>query len=357
MKEHDFYKEITDSMVADLDTIEKRCLQKKETARMKKHRTLGKRTIGIAAVVAVCAVLLCMPAMAKGLAKLWNDTVADLVGADEEIQEQYKDSNLTQTFGSEETKTETENGSSAVTTAENGGVTVTLTQTFADRYSLYVYLNVKTDGTIPLSDDHLFDKTTLYVNGEIWEGFISFGGGFVSDSYAVSDYERSYELIYLNPGGIHLEDQEISLKLEDLLADAGKPDMYPAAEGSWQLKWRAAGEYKGETKTIDLKDTKIDDLTGSYTLTSIEISPISYFLHYESENTDSFNEGPLKVAFIMKDGTIYNDETLNSDENMITGNGGSMGPDGEFMAFVKILNLSELEAVRINGNLFNIREN
>lgn len=146
------------------------------------------------------------------------------------------------------------------------------------------------------------------------------------------------------------------MELTNLQADAGKPDMYNAVEGIWNLEWKVASAYSGETKTIDLKNTVLEaQRGGTYTLGSIDISPISYNMQYLNRGVDSFEEGSLHVAFIMEDGTIYDDETAYTDELSLAGNGGGTSIDGEYMAFKKVLDLSKLVAVRINGIVFDAK--
>lgn len=353
MKEHDLYKEITDNMILDIKNIEKRCLmEERKVVDMKKHKLLKMRTIGIVAAVA-CVVIICTPVMAKELIKLWDNTVANMFGADENIQEQYQNTNLTQIFETSETEKTESGGIKAVTVAENNGVTVTLTQTLADDYSMYIYLDVKTDGKIYLTDENLFENIILYVDGKIWDGYDNFGGGFVEDEYAISDYERGLELRYLNSEGISLTGHDIKLEVSNLQADAGKLDMYTIVDGSWCLQWKVDGQYCGEVKTVDLNDTVLTAEVGTYTLIDIDISPISYYIHYENHGIDSFEVGPLNVAFMMKDGTIYDDENDYLEDRMLAG-AGSTDLDGEFMSFVKVLNLSELKSVRINGTVFDL---
>lgn len=362
MKEHDLYKEITDDLIVDMKKVDKYCLQDEgEIVTMKKHKIWKKRTMGIAAAVA-CVVLICMPVMAKELIKIWDHTVASIFGADSKIQQEYQNTNLTQVFETSETENmeseeEDLSETKAVTVADNNGVMVSLTQTIADDYSMYIYLEVKTDGTISLTDNNLFEYVTLYVDGKPWAGYDNMGGGFVEDEYAVSEYERGFELRYLNSAsdGINLGGHDVRLELSNLQADAGKLDMYTIAEGSWQLQWKVEGQYSGEVKTLDLENTVITVGEGTYTLKDIDISPISYYMHYENHGVDSFETGPLNIAFIMKDGTIYDDENNPSEDNMLACGAGGYDLDSELITFVKVLNLSELKAIRINGTVFDIK--
>lgn len=356
MKEHDLYKEIAENMVADLEQIEKRCEKNRRIVYMKKNRgmnkmhrqagtpVMNKKVVGII-VAAACALVVGLPVMASGVAKIWDSTVANLFGIEEEVQGKYQDTNLTQLFEDNTEKDTQENQN--ITVAEQNGVTVTLTQTVADEYCMYVYVTVKTDGTIALTDEHIFDKTTLYVEGKEWNGFTSMGASFVSDSYATSENERNYEIIYLNAEeGIHLDNQRVELVFNNLMKDSGK-QVYTAAEGNWKLEWTVEGAYSGERKTIDLKDTVVNGKdSGVYQLDTIDISPITYYLHYQNKGVDTFNEGELHVLFIMKDGTVYN------KDNVQIGNGGISTEKGEFLVFDKMLDISQLKAVEINGTVY-----
>ena len=363
MKEKELFKQVSGEMLTDMkeieamyeqqrnkgnEKIENLCqgsMNKRKTSNAIKYR---KRIIAMSATAAACLLVVCMPVMAKGAKSLWNAIIAKQVGADEEVQQQYEGTKLTQVFDEDA-------NADAVTVAECNGVIVTLQQTFADDYGMRIYLDVNTNGEIPLTDMNLFDASVIYVDGNVWEGYDNGGGGFVEDAYAVSDTERTYELFYLNSKGIDLTGKNVTLELTDLLGDHGKQDFYTALEGTWKLQWNVSGKYMGETRTVDLKETKFS----KYILEDIELSPISYTINYayDGNGEDLFNDAMLQVAFIMKDGTIYNDETNPDagDELWITGGGGGCSLDQQRESFVKVLDLENLKAIRINGMVFEIK--
>ena len=306
-----------------------------------RKRSKNRKIITISVAAACLVMLCCTPVFAEGIRKLWNDIVAKMYDADENVQVQYENTDLIQTFSPEENRNE---NTDEKVKAECNGVTVTVAQTMADDYGICIFVNVKDDGKEKLSDNHLFESTQLYVDGKIWDGFDNFGGGFVEDIYAKSDYERIYELRYLNSEGIDLVGKDVTLRLSNLQADAGKLEMYTAVEGTWELQWNVSGKYVGEKKFIDLKNTQITD----YILKNIEITPISFTLNYEYTGNDPNNLDSINVAFLMKDGTIYNNENAPESTEWITG-AGVFGPDYARRTLEKILNLDELDAVRICG--------
>lgn len=333
------------------------CIMKKTVRKESGHfRThMPKKRLAIS----MCMVILLTSSVFVVAAKfpyVWNETVAKLFQADNNQQNKLVEQGYANVLLKDpvENTTAKENADSKndLLIAESNGVTVTATQTLADKYGIYVYLNVKANNGVKLNTDQVFDIWDITVDDK--EGFFNnMTAGFVPDEESISDSERGYEIWLANTTGEPMTGKTLNIHLENLLQADKKQGDHVLVEGIWDFKWDITNSTV--SKVVELNDTVvIDDVELS--LDNIELSPLSYYINYTSsgEGTTSENFSGVQVSFIMKDGKVYNGENA-KDEDLITGGPGMIGADRTLRIFDKVLDLDELAAIKINGKEYKIK--
>lgn len=310
-------------------------------------------------VICLCMLILATSSIFAVAAKFphfWNETVAKLFQVDSNQQDKlveqgYVDILSKNTMESTETKENTDSKNDLLI-AESNGVTVTATQTLADKYGIYVYLTVKTNNGVTLNTDQVFDIWDITVDGK--EGFFAnMTAGFVPDEKAISDSERGYKIWLVNTTGEPMTGKTLEIHLENLLQANKKQGDDVLVEGVWDFKWNITNST--DSKVIELNDVVVTDGV-KLSLDTIELSPLSYYVHYSSEGEGITSEDFMgaQVSFIMKDGRIYNGENA-KDEDLITGGPGMMGANGTLQMFDKVLDIEQLEAIKVNGKEYKIK--
>lgn len=310
-------------------------------------------------VICICMLILATSSIFAVAAKFphfWNETVAKLFQVDNNQQDKlveqgYVDILSKSTMESTQTKENTDSKNDLLI-AESNGVTVTATQTLADKYGIYVYLTVKTNNGVTLNTDQVFDIWDITVDGK--EGFFAnMTARFVPDEKAISDSERGYEIWLVNTTGEPMTGKTLEIHLENLLQANKKQGDDILVEGVWDFKWNITNST--DSKVIELNDVVVTDGV-KLSLDTIELSPLSYYVHYSSEGEGITSEDFMgaQVSFIMKDGRIYNGENA-KDEDLITGGPGMMGANGTLQMFDKVLDIEQLEAIKVNGKEYKIK--
>lgn len=330
----------------------------KKTVR-KESKNFGRHVLRKRLAISMCMAVLITSSVFVVAAKFphfWNETVAKLFQADNNQQNKLVEQGYANVLSkapaeNKEAKENTDSKNNLLI-AESNGVTVTATQTLADKYGIYVYLNVKANNGIKLNSDQVFDIWDITVDND--KGFFNnMTAGFVTDEESISDSERGYEIWLANTTGEPMTGKTLNIHLENLLQADKKQGDYVLVEGVWDFKWNITNSTA--SKVIELNDTIVADDV-KLLLDSVELSPLSYYVHYTSDGEGTTSEDFMgaEVSFIMKDGRIYNGEN-GKDEDIITGGPGMIGADGTLRIFDKVLDLDQLEAIKINGKEYKIK--
>lgn len=311
-----------------------------QTVRKGKHRFhIWNVRQSVAAVLALLLVLGSATAVAAGVTGHWNANVAEEFEADKKIQDKL----LKEEYARDLT---TDRQQGEILQAKDNGVTVTVKQTLADKYGMYIFLEVEVDKKLGIKLDMDCLSIGPYLHKQI-KGveYTNYSAGFV-DLKKKSPYRMGYEFHMLNDNGkeCDMRGKEISLHLKDLLqsddARSGKEKVI--LKGEWNLKWKV----KSNNKTIQIPVNQTVKKWGTtYDVKTVELSPLSGKVIYKCNGIEE--EDKLDVIYIMKDGTKYNDPA--NEDSWIDGGGGHFTEEGQLFGFSKVLDIDNLKSIIIQG--------
>lgn len=308
-------------------TLETQILNKTERKKVMKKRF----PIVLAAMIAALGVT----AAAAAYIIQWNDKLAERFDANEEQQNQLASDSAIASVD----QTVTENG-----------LTVTAVQTLGDKNGVYLLFDVKAPEGITLSDENLFEGTSVEIEGI--ENGANYSGGFMSDtdqdvSSPDSTNERYYEIWLSNADQADWNGKKITVTFSNLQADNGKLDMYTELEGKWALSWTLS--YTDHAQTFEINQTY--DIGGhEVVVKSIELSPLSMTIDLGGTGLEQLIEdagldelGTLFMpSLILYDGTTF---------QSFGGPGSENWTETEYtstISFNKILDVDQLTGITLN---------
>lgn len=209
-----------------------------------------------------------------------------------------------------------------VTSVSRQGVTVTLTQAIVDQH--FAAFSLRVEG-LPEAEceDITFNRTKFYINDE-FAG--SVGGGVKHAENGIQELAFSVRVTRgeTDPGWFIGE--ELKIVFTDLALWDENWNREVIMEDVWELTWTIQGT---EDLVVLEMWTELGD-TGA-TVTSVRLSPISAVVKYdfarktqqeEDINGDAFivvAEPPHLKGVILKDGTVYENVTSQTNQNYLEG--------------------------------------
>ncbi|NLO47717.1 MAG: DUF4179 domain-containing protein [Clostridiales bacterium] len=297
-----------------------------------RKKVLKKRfPIVLAAVIAALGVT----AAATAYIIQWNDKLAERFDANEEQQNQLvSDSAI----------------ASVDQTVTESGLTVTAVQTLGHKNGVYLLFDVKAPEGITLSDENLFEGTSVEIEGI--ENGANYSGGFLSDtnqnvSSPAGTNERYYEIWLSNTDQADWNGKKITVTFSNLQANNEKLDMYTELEGKWTLSWMLS--YTDQAQTFEINQAY--DIGGHEVFVkSIELSPLSMTIDLGGTGLEQLIEdagldelGTLFMpSLILYDGTTF---------QSFGGPGSENWTETEYtrtISFDKILDVDQLTGITLN---------
>lgn len=253
----------------------------------------------IAAVIALCTLTAMAAFAALNTVKNWCEEFIEYFNPSKAAMEQLDNAVTIPEI------TGTQNGT-AVTETQNG-LTITIKQTIADAYGMYVLYEMQAPEGVELTDDfeYMFEKFWLKVDAPDGEGGTTDTGGCFERILGHSGNTREVLICYNTTGKIK-ENQTLELTFENLLRNSDK-SYHMFIEGKWNLKWDF--HYKDSGITFDVnKMVQFKDINGNYIdtyLTKIYVSPISVAVNFEIDKEKiKIWDGFGRINVNLKDGTI-----------------------------------------------------
>lgn len=334
-----------------------------QTTREKEKKNIVWRVRKKVAVIALVGVL-CIGTIgvtAGEFSKKWDATAAKLFGANGKTQEKLIKE------GYADIK-ETEDKRDEISVEKNGAV-VTVKQTLTDKYGIHICLDVKFPDGKEVPGGWSFEDTEILIDGD--ENMYSFGCcGMVRHEYDISENQSQYWLHYVKSDNVaeNVSGKEISLHLENLVgSDYIEEEDEVIAAGEWDFKWRLKsnenvktinlnGSYTNEVILEDEKSLEQEKSYEIYHLKSLEISPLSLCIKYESEGvgvraiggriSEQGEEGYIPVKIAMKSGKIY---TIGTTDYNPIGGWGEYRSKRQIILFDTIIDVDNIEYIEVGG--------
>lgn len=312
----------------------------------KSHRTaFAKKRIAIA-VVACTLCIGTIAVTASEITGIWNKAVAKIFQVDEEMQKSISDKGYVN-ISSE--------GKEIATDTQNG-ITVSVKQVIADKYAVYIYLNVTSEDRDMSGEGITFRETEVTVEGDYMYSTI---GRSIINTDEQTDKGSGFWICCSKEEENNVSDKEIKLKLTNLYVINGP--MGGSVEGEWNLKWNLGSSQT--MKTIKLNNTwtgkcKVgqETKTASVKFKSLEISPISYCLKYYCDLDEwcEFdwlnNEIPMRI--VLKDGTAYSKPLQEGDTYLWAS--GNASEERDLKRFEILMDVDNIDYIEIGGKKYDM---
>ena len=259
-----------------------------------------------------------------------------------------------------------ENGMAAFADASvtDAGITVSAQQSITDNY--YTYLSFKVEGyNLEEGKQPDFENVNVTVDGKddfnsgssFYDGLIvgddgmcvyadgsaleTAADGSIVEHYVMDDGSMEYHMVLAKSDEKgYFIGKKLHVEFENL-GTVAQAEYTPDITGKWDLDMTLGG---ADTSTIIQTEEKLGD-TG-YTLTSVELSPVSIRVSYDGDDGAENAEVPMPTGLVLKDGTKL---------GSIYGGPGSFGMDGSkyicSFAFDRVIDPDQVAAVLIPKNV------
>lgn len=231
-------------------------------------------------------------------------------------------------------------------TITQNGVTITVKQTLADAFGIYVLYEMTVPDNVELDDNVRWSLEILNVPTIKTDEYITAGSG---GSEILEQTENKRTVLYHLDTTAGFENGDIELTLRDLTRyttnDAtGSTEITPVVEGEWALKWKST--FVDTSKTIDLN--KPLSINGSNNIiTKIVISPISFCVFVKGDDI----LGSARPVINFKDGGQLSYDDLgygNKSFSYYLIDEASMTYSNQlYYRFEKIIDLNDVASIQI----------
>lgn len=235
-------------------------------------------------------------------------------------------------------------------TASDNGYTVNVIQTITDKHGIYVlYELIAPEGT-ELNKEIHWERNYLDVKFTDYDGNSLISGMGIFRVLEAKGNKMTF-MQYAEGKDKIANDQELSLKLEDLLiydTSGDETTEKPFAKCSFDLNWRLS--YQDTTKTFNVNKKVNMAADMDTTLQKIEISPMSLWIFIEGDDA-SVADIENRPVINYKDGRkldFIGGDDKNTDISFDTGN--ENGILTLSYKFNRITDISEIESITM-GNV------
>lgn len=232
-------------------------------------------------------------------------------------------------------------------TVTQNGVTITVKQTLADAFGVYVLYEMTVPDDIELNDDIGWTLEILNVPTVKTDEYITAGSG---GSEILEQTGNKRTVLYHLDTTAAFENGDIKLTLRDLIRykrndETGSMEITPVVKGEWELEWNFT--FVDTSKTIDLNRPL--SINGSDNIiTKIVIAPMSFCAFVKGDDI----VGSARPVINFKDGSqlTYDDlgygnksfgYYLIDEANMIYSN-------QLYYRFEKIIDLNDVASIQIS---------
>lgn len=238
-------------------------------------------------------------------------------------------------------------------TITQNGVTVTVKQTLADAFGIYVLYEMAVPDDVELDNSIGWRMEVVDVPTVTTDEYITAGSG---GSEILEQTGNKRTMLYHLDTTAGLKDGDIKLMLKDLIRyttnDAtGSTEITPVVEGEWELEWKFT--FVDTSKTIDL-DRPLSINGSDNTITKIVISPMSFCMFVKGDSI----VGSTRPVINFKDGSqiTYDDlENKNKSFGYYLIDEANMTYSNQlYYRFENIINLNDVASIQIGNEVIPI---